>query len=224
MQLQIAPSILAADFLKLEKDIELINDYADIIHLDIMDGTLVPNISFGFSVVEPVSKIARKPMDVHLMIVHPEKYVKRFADLGVQMISFHLEALLAQGDNPSDLLKYIKSLGVKAGLAFNPDIPVEACFPYLADCDYVLAMSVQAGFGGQKIDPAIGDRVKALKNEIARQGLDIPVEIDGGVTMLNIAELAEAGVDIAVAGSTVFKATDPKAVIAYLQSAGQTAL
>lgn len=224
MPIRIAPSILAADFLHLDKEIEMLNTYADIIHLDVMDGSFVPNISFGFSVLEPVSKIARIPMDAHLMIVHPEKYIKRIAALGIQMISVHLEAILQQGDDPSEMLNSIRSLGCQAGLAFNPDVPVEECYPYLKDCDYVLAMSVRAGFGGQNIDPNIYSRVKTLKAEIERQGLTTPVEIDGGVTILNAPELAEAGVDIFVAGSTVFKATDPASVIAFLRGAGQVPL
>ena len=224
MPIRIAPSILAADFLHLDKEIEMLNTYADIIHLDVMDGTFVSNISFGFSVLEPVSKIARIPMDAHLMIVHPEKYIERIAALGIQMISVHLESIRQQGDDPSEMLKYIRSLGCQAGLAFNPDVPVEESYPYLKDCDYVLAMSVRAGFGGQNIDPNIYSRVKTLKAEIERQGLTTPVEIDGGVTILNAAELADAGVDIFVAGSTVFKATDPASVIAFLRGAGRVPL
>ncbi len=209
----IAPSMLAADFLHLEKDIETVNRYADIFHLDVMDGAFVPNISFGFPVIEAIASKAVKPMDVHLMIIEPEKYVDRFAALGAEMISFHLNA----SKDPAALLKHIRSLGVKAGLVINPDIPVEELFPYLQDADYVLLMSVFAGFGGQKFIEATYDRIRTLKAEIARQGLDIKIEVDGGVSASNAAALAEAGAEIFVAGSAVFKAEDPAAVIAAMR-------
>lgn len=206
----VAPSLLAADFLHLEKEIEMINSYADILHLDIMDGTFVPNISFGFSVVDDVAKICKKPMDVHLMIVHPEKYIKKFATSGASMISFHLEAAEADGNNPGDLLDMIHECGCKAGLAINPDIPVEKLYPYLAKADYILLMSVFAGFGGQKFIEETFERVKAVKAEIQRQGLDVSIQVDGGVTILNADEIAESGVNILVAGSAVFKSEDPE--------------
>jgi len=209
----IAPSMLAADFLHLEKDIETVNRYGDIFHLDVMDGAFVPNISFGFPVIEAIASKAEKPMDVHLMIIEPEKYVDRFAALGAEMISFHLNA----SKDPAALLKHIRSLGVKAGLVINPDIPVEELFPYLQDADYVLLMSVFAGFGGQKFIEATYDRIRTLKAEIGRQGLDIKIEVDGGVSASNAAALAEAGAEIFVAGSAVFKAEDPAAVIAAMR-------
>lgn len=205
--------MLAADFLHLEKDIETVNRYADIFHLDVMDGAFVPNISFGFPVIEAIASKAEKPMDVHLMIIEPEKYVDRFAALGAEMISFHLNA----SKDPAALLKHIRSLGVKAGLVINPDIPVEELFPYLQDADYVLLMSVFAGFGGQKFIEATYDRIRILKAEIGRQGLDIKIEVDGGVSASNAAALAEAGAEIFVAGSAVFKAEDPAAVIAAMR-------
>ena len=205
--------MLAADFLHLEKDIETVNRYADIFHLDVMDGAFVPNISFGFPVIEAIASKAEKPMDVHLMIIEPEKYVDRFAALGAEMISFHLNA----SKDPAALLKHIRSLGVKAGLVINPDIPVEELFPYLLDADYVLLMSVFAGFGGQKFIEAAYDRIRTLKAEIGRQGLDIKIEVDGGVSASNAAALAEAGAEIFVAGSAVFKAEDPAAVIAAMR-------
>lgn len=205
--------MLAADFLHLEKDIETVNRYADIFHLDVMDGAFVPNISFGFPVIEAIASKAEKPMDVHLMIIEPEKYVDRFAALGAEMISFHLNA----SKDPAALLKHIRSLGVKAGLVINPDIPVEELFPFLQDADYVLLMSVFAGFGGQKFIEATYDRIRTLKAEIERQGLDIKIEVDGGVSASNAAALAEAGAEIFVAGSAVFKAEDPAAVIAAMR-------
>lgn len=206
----VAPSLLAADFLHLDKEIEMINSYADILHLDIMDGTFVPNISFGFSVIDSIYKHVKKPMDVHLMIVHPEKYIKQFAAKGASMISFHLEAAKADGNDPADFLDMIHECGCKAGLAINPDVPVDQLYPYLEKCDYVLLMSVFAGFGGQKFIEETFDRVKALKAEIQRRGLEVAIQVDGGVTILNADEIAEAGVNILVAGSAVFKSEDPK--------------
>ena len=209
----IAPSMLSADFLHLEKDVEMVNEYADIFHLDIMDGTFVPNISYGFPVVEAIASIARKPLDVHLMIVNPENYIERFAKLGTQMLSFHLNAT----DNPAEALRTIRSLGMKAGLVINPDIPVESLYPYLHLCDYVLLMSVFAGFGGQKFIEDTYGRIRTLKAEIIRQGLDISIEVDGGVSQANSQALIEAGAEILVAGSAVFKAENPAEVVAAMR-------
>ncbi len=211
--IQIAPSMLAADFLHLEKDVETVNRYADIFHIDVMDGVFVPNISFGFPVMEAIARKAEKPLDVHLMIVEPEKYVERFAKAGASMISFHLNATT----DPSAVLRLIRSCGVKAGLVINPDIPVESLFPYLAEADFILLMSVFAGFGGQKFIEETYERVRILKAEIDRQGLDLMLEVDGGVSAANAKALAEAGFDILVAGSAVFKADDPAAVIAAMR-------
>ena len=205
----IAPSMLSADFLHLEKDVDMVNRLADIFHLDIMDGVFVPNLSYGFPIVEAMARRAEKPLDVHLMIVHPERYVDRFAAVGADMISFHLNA----AENPSAVLAQIRSHGVKAGLVINPDIPVESLFPYLKECDFVMLMGVYAGFGGQKYIPETTERLRILKDEIVRQGLDIQLAVDGGVTPENVAEIVGAGVDIVVAGSAVFKTTDPEAVI-----------
>ena len=205
----IAPSMLAADFLHLEKDVRLVNQHADLFHLDIMDGTFVPNISYGFPVVEAIASIAEKPLDVHLMIVHPEKYVKRFAEIGAGMISFHLNAT----EDPDAVLAAIRESGAKAGLVINPDIPVESLYPHLKNCDYILLMSVFAGFGGQKFIEDTYQRVRTLKAEIDRQGLVIPIEVDGGVSASNAAALVAAGAEMLVAGSAVFKAESPKEVI-----------
>ena len=206
---QIAPSMLAADFLHLEKDVQMVNDYADLFHLDIMDGVFVPNLSYGFPVVEAIASMAKKPLDVHLMIVHPEKYVKRFAEIGAGMISFHLNAT----EDPDAVLAAIRESGAKAGLVINPDIPVESLYPHLKNCDYILLMSVFAGFGGQKFIEDTYQRVRTLKAEIDRQGLEIPIEVDGGVSASNAAALVAAGAEILVAGSAVFKAESPGEVI-----------
>ena len=210
---QIAPSMLAADFLHLEKDVELVNQHADIFHLDIMDGTFVPNISYGFPIVEAIARKAVKPLDAHLMIVHPEKYVDRFAKVGVQMLSFHLNAV----DNAGQVLAQIRAAGMRPGLAINPDIPVEKLFPYLDQCDYVVLMSVFAGFGGQKFIEATYDRVAQLKAEIDRQGVQCHIQVDGGVSAANSQRLIELGADILVAGSAVFKAEDPASVISAMK-------
>ena len=209
----IAPSMLAADFLHLEKDVLLVNKHADLFHLDIMDGTFVPNISYGFPVVEAIASIAEKPLDVHLMIVHPEKYIERFARVGTHMLSFHLNAT----DKPAQALLHIREAGMKAGLVINPDLPVETLYPYLHLCDYIILMSVFAGFGGQRFIEDTYDRIRTLKAEIDRLGLDVKIEVDGGVCPDNARRLIDAGAEILVAGSAVFKAENPAEVIAALR-------
>ena len=210
----VAPSLLSADFLHLEKDVELVNAYADLFHLDVMDGTFVPNISFGFPVIDALAPAARKPMDVHLMIVEPWKYIPRVGQTGASMVSFHLEAA---GERTSETLALARSCGMKAGLVINPDVPVERLFPYLDELDFVLIMSVFAGFGGQKFIPESLGRIAAVKAEILRRGLPVQIEVDGGVSPANAEALVKAGADILVAGSSVFKAPDPAAAIAALR-------
>ena len=216
--IQIAPSMLSADFLHLEKDVEMVNGCADIFHLDIMDGVLVPNISYGFPVIEAIAKKAVKPMDAHLMIVHPEKYFERFAKTGVKMMSFHLEAADRDGNDPAEMLDMIKSYGIKAGLAINPDIAPERVFQYLDKADYILVMSVFAGFGGQKFIETTYDRIRAIKNEISRIGSSCQIEVDGGVSPSNASALAAAGAEILVAGSAVFKAEDPASTVEAMRA------
>ena len=206
--------MLSADFLHLEKDVEMVNKYADLFHLDIMDGTFVPNLSYGFPVVEAIAKKAEKPLDTHLMIVNPENYVERFVKAGSAMVSFHLNAT----KDPDAVLAQIRACGAKAGLVINPDIPVESLFPHLKNCDYVLLMSVFAGFGGQKFIEDTYERIRTLKAELERQGLNIPIEVDGGVSPANAKALTEAGAEILVAGSAVFLAEDPATVISAMKN------
>lgn len=213
----IAPSLLAADFLRLDKAVEIVNSSADLFHMDVMDGTFVPNISFGFPVVEAVGAVARKPLDVHLMIVNPWNYVERFAGVpGVEMISFHYEAAL---ERTGEVLDKIRGLGCKAGVAINPDCPVEKIFPYLEKADFVLVMSVFAGFGGQKFIPESLDRIAAVRRQLDSMGLqDVPVEVDGGIGPSNASGIRKAGAQILVAGSSVFRANDPDSAIAALRA------
>lgn len=211
---KIAPSLLAADFLNLNKAVELVNYHADILHLDVMDGVFVPNISFGFPIVKSVASMASKPLDVHLMIVKPENYALKFAEInGVEMVSFHLDAC----DDPEALLRAIRGKGVKAALVINPDIDVKKLFPYLDWCDFVLIMSVFAGFGGQKFVETTYERIAELKAEIMRRNLNVEIEVDGGVSASNARKLQDSGADILVAGTSVFKAEDPAAVIAAMK-------
>lgn len=216
MEFKIAPSILAADFLHLEKDIRLVNECGDVIHLDVMDGSLVPNISFGFSVIDQVARIAEAPMDAHLMVVHPERWFEKLASDKVAMCSFHLEAA---GADSAAFLGRIRSLGMKAGLAVNPDVPVDRLFPYIGSADYFLVMSVFAGFGGQKFIPESLARVAALRAELDRRDDPALIEIDGGINASNIRSVREAGVNLAVAGSSVYGAEDPAAAIRTLREA-----
>lgn len=214
--MKVAPSILTADFLHLEKELKAIDKDSDYIHLDIMDGTLVPNISFGFPVIEAVAKAVSKPMDAHLMVVNPDKWFEKLASLGVQMVSFHLEA---SGRKTAENLQKAQKLGMKAGIAINPDVPVEKLYRYIGKADFFLIMSVFAGFGGQKFIYESLDRVGKLKAELLKRGSDALIEVDGGVGLSNAAALREAGADIVVAGSAVLGADDPAATIRALQEA-----
>lgn len=211
--IQIAPSMLAADFLHLADDVKMVNQNADLFHLDIMDGVFVPNISYGFPIVEAIASAAEKPLDVHLMIVHPEKYIERFARIGVSMLSFHLNAT----DKPAQALLHIRETGMKAGLVINPDMPVESLYPYLHLCDHIILMSVYAGFGGQKFIEETYDRIRVLKAEIDRQELPVKIEVDGGVCPQNAKKLIDAGAEILVAGSAVFTSDDPASIVSSLR-------
>lgn len=209
----IAPSILSADFGHLERDVRMVNESAaGWIHLDIMDGTFVPNISFGLPVSAAIAKVAEKPMDAHLMIVHPEKYVERFAALGIQFISVHIEAC---EDLPATL-ELIHSAGAKAGIAINPETDEALLAPYLKAADFILVMSVHPGFSGQSFIEGSVEKVARVRKMIAEAGAKCFIQVDGGVGMKNIAELEAAGATVFVAGNAAFKAADPRAAIAEL--------
>lgn len=209
----VAPSMLSADFGNLKRDVEMVNESeAGLFHLDIMDGVFVPNISYGFPVVKSIAKAARKPMDAHLMIVDPDRYVGQFADMGVEYLSVHYEACTHLHRS----LTNIRNLGMKAGVALNPHTNVQLIEDVLDCCDFVLIMSVNPGFGGQSFIPRAVEKVRQLKAMIQAQGLNTLIEVDGGVNFENVKVLAEAGADIVVAGSTVFSAPDPTEAISRL--------
>lgn len=211
---QIAPSVLSADFGHLEDEINRINrSDADLLHVDVMDGVFVPNISFGFPIMAALKQYSLKPLDVHLMIVQPEKYVERFCDAGAWSVGFHLEAV----QNPLPILDLIRKKGVRTCLTINPDIDPRYLLPYLDKVDMVLLMSVFAGFGGQKFIPETLDKIRFIRREIQGRKLNTLIEVDGGIHAGNAASVFEAGADILVAGSAVFHAKDPIATIAQMK-------
>ena len=206
----IAPSILAADFANLQRDIEMINNSeADWFHIDIMDGVFVSNISFGMPVLEAISKHAKKTIDVHLMIVDPDRYVTTFANLGADILTVHYEACT----HLHRTLQAIKAAGMKAGVALNPHTPIELLSEVIQDIDLVCLMSVNPGFGGQSFIENTYSKIEKLKALINRKNASTLIEIDGGVTDKNAAQLVKVGADVLVAGNFVFKATNPIQVI-----------
>ncbi len=211
----IAPSLLASDFLKLQQECDMLNQsQAEYFHLDVMDGRFVPNISYGPMIIEFIRKTTTKVCDVHLMIEEPEKYAEAFKKAGADILTVHIEACKHLHRN----IQQIKSLGMKAGVALNPHTPVSSLHDILQDIDMVLIMSVNPGFGGQSFIPKTIDKIKELKQMIVTAGLNVMIEIDGGVTLENAPAIVAAGADILVAGNTVFKSTDPIATIASLKA------
>ncbi len=211
---KIAPSLLSADFCNLGRDVEMLNrSEADFIHLDVMDGVFVPNISFGFPVISAVNKIATKPLDVHLMIVDPQRYVSQVRDCGAYYMTVHAEACT----HLHRTIQQIKSAGMKAAVSLNPATPAVMVEEVIADLDMVLLMSVNPGFGGQSFIPGTLAKVKKIKDMIAASGSKAEIEVDGGVHLQTGAGLAAAGADILVAASFVFSAAAPEATIAALR-------
>lgn len=210
----IAPSVLSADFLNLGRDVEMINrSEADWFHVDVMDGRFVPNISFGLPVIKAIKKQSQKPLDVHLMIVEPEKYFQDFKDVGADILSVHIEA----STHLHRSLQAIKALGMKAGVAINPHTPVSLLVDVINDIDLVCMMSVNPGFGGQSFIPNTLNKIKELKQMIVEKAATTLIEIDGGVTLDNAATIVAAGADVLVAGNTVFSSANPAQTIADLK-------
>jgi len=211
----IAPSILSADFANLQRDIEMINSSeADWFHLDVMDGVFVPNISFGFPVIKQINKYAKKPLDVHLMIVEPDRYFERFKEVGADIISVHYEAC----QHLHRSIQAIKALDLKAGVVLNPHASVYVLEDILADVDLVMLMSVNPGFGGQKFIENTIVKIERLKELIAKTGSGAIIEVDGGVNLSNAVDLIRAGADVLVAGNTVFGSDDPVETISKLKN------
>jgi len=211
----IAPSLLSADFLNLERDCKMLDSsQADWFHIDVMDGRFVPNISFGMSIIKQMKKTTNKPFDVHLMIVEPEKYAEEFKNAGADILSVHFEACTHLHRN----IQQIKGLGMQAGVAINPHTPIEALASILHEIDLVCLMSVNPGFGGQSFIPHSIEKIKQLRKMIDSAKLKVRIEVDGGVTTDNAKEIVAAGADVLVAGNAVFRSADPMKTIEKLKA------
>ena len=211
---KISPSVLAADFTKLGEEVKDIeNAGADMVHLDVMDGKFVTNISFGLPVIEALRKKSDMVFDVHLMIDSPEVYIDRFIDAGADIVTFHTEAT----KDVDGCINIIKNRGKKAAVSVKPNTPIETVYPYLAKCDMVLVMTVEPGYGGQALIPETLEKVRKLRAEITARGLEVDVQVDGGIKPENAKDAISAGANILVAGSSVFKAQDRKAAIDALR-------
>jgi ribulose-phosphate 3-epimerase len=212
--IKIAPSVLSASFLNLESEIKAVQDAgADILHLDIMDGHFVPNLTFGMPIIKQIIQIAKIPLDVHLMVENPKDYLRPLGEMGISYVSFHLEAAI----HAHRYLQILKDQNVKAGIALNPSTPVELLFPILPELDFVLLMSVNPGFGGQKMLDLIVPKLQRLKAEITRIGRQIEIEVDGGINSINASLLKEHGAEILVAGSYIFQCKSYKQAIDSLR-------
>ena len=215
MSAMLSPSILSIDFAKLSESIEIINESeADWIHLDIMDGVFVPNISFGFPVMQAISRLAKKPIDVHYMIIHPEHYIQQTAQLGAMLMTVHAETCTQLHTT----IQQIHNAGMKAGVSINPASPLSMIEDVICEADVILLISVNPGFGGQKFIESTYEKVRILRKMIKEKGAHTIIEIDGGVQQDNAARLIEAGADVLVCGSYIFNSEDPKATIAALRN------